>query len=95
MEEVVISNIHTVNKGVKMSKYYDIVEINKLANNLIHGTEIMDSVVKGIRKYGMDKKKVYEYVGPYPQSWNIEFNNIWSMFMALNKEDYNRLMKCK
>ena len=74
-----------------MSKYYDLVEINELANNLIHGTEIMDSMVKGIRKYGMDKAKVYKYAGPYPQSWNIEFNNIWSMFMALNKSDYRRL----
>lgn len=78
-----------------MSKYYDLVEINKLANNLIHGTEIMDYMVKGIRKYGMDKKKVYDYAGPFPQSWNIEFNNLWSMFMALNKEDYNRIMKFK
>ena len=78
-----------------MSKYYDLVEINKKANKLIHGREIMDYMVKGIRKYGMDKTKVYDYAGPYPQSWNIEFNNLWSMFMALNKEVYNRLMKNK
>ena len=36
-----------------MSKYYDLLEINKLANNL------------------------------------------WLMFMALKKEDYNRIMKYK
>ena len=78
-----------------MSKYYTMVEINKLANNLIHGHEILDYTVKGIRKYGMDKKKVYEYSGPWPQSWNIEFNNIWSMLLALNREDYNRIIKCK
>lgn len=78
-----------------MTKYYDLFEINKQANILIHGREIMDYMVKGIRKYGMDKKKVYDYAGPYPQSWNIEFNNLWSMFKALNKEDYNRLIKNK
>lgn len=78
-----------------MAKYYNLVEINKQANILIHGREIMDYMVKGIRKYGMDKTKVYDYAGPYPQSWNIEFNNLWSMFMMLNKEDYNRLMKNK
>ena len=78
-----------------MSKYYTMVEINKLANNLIHGHEILDYTVKGIRKYGMDKKKVYEYSGPWPQSWNIEFNNIWSMLQCMSVKDKNRLINSK
>ena len=78
-----------------MNKYYTMVEINELANNLIHGTEILDNTVKGIRKFGMDKKKVYEYAGPYPQSWNIEFNNIWSMLQCMSAKDKNRLSNSK
>ena len=78
-----------------MNKYYTMVEINELANNLLHGTEILDNTVKGIRKFGMDKKKVYEYAGPYPQSWNIEFNNIWSMLQCMSAKDKNRLINSK
>lgn len=74
-----------------MSKYYDFLEIQKYVNNLPHGNEIYDYTVKGIKKFGMDKTKVYNYAGPWPQSWNIEFNNIWSMLLALNKSDYKRL----
>lgn len=74
-----------------MNKYYDFLEIQKYVNNLPHGTHIYDYTIKGIKKFGMDKAKVYNYAGPWPQSWNIEFNNIWSMLLALNKSDYKRL----
>lgn len=76
-----------------MSKYYNFIEIERNVNNLPHGYTICDAVIKGIRKYGMDRDKVYNFAGPYPSSWDIEFDHIWAMMTALNKEDYRRLIK--
>lgn len=78
-----------------MSKYYSFIEIQNNVNNLPHGDTIYDAVVKGIRKYGMDRDKVYGFAGPYPSSWNVEFDNIWAMMTALNREDYRRLVKIR
>lgn len=66
-----------------MSKYkYDLMSINNWANehNQCH---TLDYIIKGVRKFSLDKEKVRDYVRFHADTQLI-FEQIWSMLLQVN-----------
>lgn len=66
-----------------MTKYkYDLLDINAWANEH-NSCMTLDYIVKGVRRFGLDKEKVRDFVRFNADDKSI-FEQIWSMLLQVN-----------
>lgn len=66
-----------------MTKYkYDLMSINDWANKH-NNCMTWDYIVKGVRKFGLNKEKVRDYV-KFLADDKLIFEQIWSMLLQVN-----------